>query len=423
MRFSLKSEAFASFQIRNYRLYWAGNSLSKLGTEMQTVALAWQVYLLTNEPLSLGLIGLVRAVPAIIFSVVGGALADSVDRRRLLIWLQLALMLISGVLAAVTLSGAATPWMFYALTFLAAIASSIDGPTQAALVPTLVPRQLMTNAITLNNLAWSMAGIIGPALGGLAIGWFGAGAAFGFNAVSFLAVAIALLLVDAPANRPVLSEAERSINGNLSRIKDGFAFVLKHRVIGGLMLLDFFAVLSGASLTLLPVFAKDILKVGPEGLGLLAAGPAAGSIVGALLLTFTKRPSRPGQIVLGSIVVYGLCTVLFGISREFWFSWLMLAGTGIADTVSMTMRQSIRQMLAPEEMRGRISGVSFLFAVSGTQLGEFEAGVAAQLIGTQPAVALGGMACVGLVLAVAALNSSIRRFEYEKENLPKGAQT
>lgn len=402
-------------QVRDFRLYWCGNTLSKLGNEMQTVTLAWQLYLLTGEPLSLGLLGLVRAAPVLIFTIFGGVLADSMSRRRLLIITSTALMLNSALLAALTLTGAITVWMLYLLTFLASIVSSIDGPAHATVVPALVPRHLLVNAITLNNLSWSVAGIVGPALGGLMIGWFGAGVAFGIDALSFLAVIAAISLVRSPLFAPQLSAEERSLQGNLRRIRDGFSFLRSNPILLGLMLLDFFAVLFGGSLTLLPVFAKDILKVGPEGLGLLAAAPAFGALLGAIGLTVLRRPRHPGQVVLGAVFVYGLCVCGFGISNIFWLSWLFLAGTGVADTISMTMRQSIRQLLTPEEMRGRISGVSFFFAVSGNHLGDFEAGLAAQLIGAQPAVLLGGLACAAMVMGVTTFYPTIAKFRETAE--------
>lgn len=377
---------------------------------MQTVALSWQVYILTGQPLSLGIIGLVRAGPVIVFSIFGGALADSMSRRRLLLITQVILASLSAIMALLTVTGVATVWMLYLLTFLAAIAVSADGPAHAAVIPSLVPRNLLTNAITVNNLSWSVAGIAGPALGGLIIGWFGASVAFAIDAASFLAVIWVLLVVQTPLLAPELSAEERGISGNLRRIKLGFVFLRRKPIMISLMLLDFFAVLFGASLTLLPVFARDILKVGPEGLGLLAAAPAVGAVLGAVGLTALKRPHWPGRVVLGAIVIYGVCVAVFGLSTIFWLSWLMLAGTGIADTVSMTMRQSIRQLLTPDEMRGRIGGVNYLFAVSGTQLGEFESGLAAQLIGAQPAVALGGLACVLMAWAVTFITPSIRNF-------------
>ncbi len=408
-------EAFQSLRERDFRLYWCGNTISRLGSEIQLVALAWQVYLLTNQPLSLGIIGLVRAGPVIVFSILGGALADAMDRRRLLLITQTVLMVLSITLALLVISGAVQVWMLYVITFVAAITTSIDGPAHSAVVPSLVPRNLMTNAITVNNLSWSVAGIAGPALGGLIIGGIGVGAAFALDAVSFLAVIGVLLALKTPLLGAEIVSADRGVKGNLRRIRDGFRFLRHHHIILTLMLLDFFAMLFGASLTLLPVFARDILKVGPEGYGLLGAAPAAGAVIGAAVLTLVRRPHWPGRVVMISIGLYALCVVGFGLSTVFWLSWLFLAGTGAADTVSMTMRQSIRQLLTPEEMRGRIGGVNYLFAVSGTQLGEFEAGVAAQIMGASPAVALGGLACVGLVGLVAFFNSAMRNFTEEVE--------
>lgn len=415
MRDFFNPEALQSLKVRDFRLYFTGNTLSKLGTEMQQVALAWQIYLLTGEPLSLGLIGLVRAGPAIVFSIVGGALADSMSRRRLLLITQTCMLIFSALLALLVATNNANIWLLYLLTFLAAIAASADGPAHAAIIPSLVPRHLMTNAIALNNLSWSTAGIFGPALGGLVIGFAGTAAAFTFDALSFLAVIWVLLIIKAPLLVPDLSPEERTIRGNLRRIADGFRWVRHTHIITGLMLLDFFAMVFGASLTLLPVFAKDILKVGPEGLGLLAAAPSVGALVGAVGLTVVKRPQHPGQFVLGAILGYGACVTVFGLSTVFWISWLALAGTGLTDTVSMTMRQGIRQLLTPEEMRGRVGGINFLFAVSGTQLGEFEAGVAAQLIGANPAVTLGGIACGIMVLVVAMTVPGIRTFNETEE--------
>jgi MFS family permease len=403
-------QAFEALGVRDYRLYWTGNTLSKLGTEMQQVALAWQIYLLTGQPFSLGLIGIVRAGPVLVFSIFGGALADAMSRRKLLLITQTTLLILSTIMALTTASGIATAGLLYLLTFLAATASSADGPAHSAVIPSLVPRHIMTNAITLNNLSWSVAGIVGPAAGGLIIAGFGASVAFGLDAVSFLAVIVVLLLVRAPLLPGEVPPDQRGIRGNLRRIVEGFAFLGRTRVVLALALLDFFAMLFGASLTLLPIYAKDILKVGAQGLGILASAPAVGAVLGAAGLTFFKRPRFPGRIVLGAIACYAACVVIFGLSTIFWLSWLMLAGTGLADTISMTMRQSIRQLLTPDEYRGRIAGVNYLFAVSGTQLGEFEAGVAAQLLGTQPAVALGGLACLGMVSLISWRNRGISNF-------------
>lgn len=405
------SEAFQSLAVRDFRLYWVGNTLSQFGTQMQTVALAWQIYLLTHQPLSLGLIGLVQAGPALLFSIFGGVLADSMSRRRLLLITQTVLLIMSAALAFITFSGIHEVFLFYLLIFLSAVAVSADGPTQSAVVPSLVPRQLMANAITLNNLAGSMAGVMGPALGGIVIGWLGAGAVFAFDAVSFLAMLAALLLIRTPLYTPANVPAEnRTVAGSINRIVEGFRFLRHNLIILNFMLLDFFAVLFGAALTLLPIFAEDILKVGPAGLGVLAAAPAIGSLLGAVGLTIFHRPRKPGLVVMLAIAVYGLAAAIFGLSQIFWLSWLMLAITGVADTVSMTLRQSVRQLLTPEELRGRIAGVHILFASSGTQLGEFESGVVAQIIGAQSAVALGGFLCLAMVAGVAIFYPKIHRF-------------
>lgn len=405
------SAAFQSLKVRDFRLYWLGNTLSQFGTQMQAVALAWQIYLLTHQPLSLGLIGLVQAGPALLFSIFGGVLADSMSRRRLLLITQTVLLILSAALALITFGGSREVFFFYLLIFLSAIAVSADGPTQSAVVPSLVPRPLMANAITLNNLAGSIAGVMGPALGGLVIGWFGVGTVFALDAVSFLAMIAALLLIRTPLYTPTIVQGEvRTIAGSVNRIVEGFRFLRHNLIILNFMLLDFFAVLFGAALTLLPIFAQDILKVGPAGLGVLAAAPAIGSLLGAVGLTVFHRPRKPGLVVLISIAVYGFAAAIFGLSHLFWLSWLMLAITGIADTISMTLRQSVRQLLTPEELRGRIAGVHILFASSGTQLGEFESGVIAQLIGAQPAVALGGFLCLAMVTGVTIFYPKIRRF-------------
>lgn len=407
-------QAFQALKVRDFRLYWFGNTLSVLGNEMQTVALAWQIYLLTNEPLSLGLIGLIKAIPAITFSIFGGALADAMDRRRLLFITQTILLSLSTTLAVLTFTNTASIGLLYLLVFLASIAQSADSPAHSAVVPSLVPRTLIANAINLNNLSWSTAGIVGPAMGGFIIGWLGVAPTYVVNAVSYLAVVWVLIVVRTPLVGLKLTPEERTIKGSLNRIKQGFGFLRRTPILLHTMILDFVAVLFGGSLTLLPVFAKDILKIGPEGFGILASAPAVGSILGAFGLTLIKRPKWPGRVVLGSIFLYGLCAGIFGLSTVFWLSWLALAGTGAFDTISMAMRQSIRQIITPPEMQGRLAGINYSFAASGTNLGEFEAGVVAQILGAQPAVAIGGFACAIMVCGVSFFNTSIKNF-VEKE--------
>ncbi len=411
----LGRDALAVLAVRDYRLYWTGNVVSKVGTEMQHVALAWQIYALTGQPLSLGLVGLLRAGPALVLPIVGGAAGDAMSRRTLLVGSQAAQVLLSGALAGLTFAGLTNVWILYAFVFLTACVSSLEGPVRGTITPALVPRELLTPAVALNNLLWSVASIVGPALGGLALGAFGAAWVYAFDAASFLVVMGGVIALRTPLLTPEVAAEERGPRGQLRRILLGFDFVRTQPVLLGLMALDFAAVLLGASHVLLPVFAKDVFLVGPEGLGLLAAAPAAGAVMGAALMALLPYPRRPGVWVLAAIAAYGASVAGFGLAPTFWLAWACLAGTGLADTISMTLRQTIRLLVTPDPMRARVGGINYVFAVSGTQLGEFEAGVAAQWFGVRAATAAGGLACVALVALCAWRFPAIRRFASERE--------
>lgn len=414
----LGRDALAVLAVRDYRLYWMGNVVSKVGTEMQHVALAWQIYALTGQPLSLGLVGLLRAGPALVLPIVGGALGDAIDRRTLLVGLQLVQVLLSGALAFLTWAGMAPVAVLYGFVFLTACVSSLEGPVRGTITPALVPRELLTPAVALNNLLWNTAAIVGPAIGGLALAALGAAAVFAIDAATFLVTMGGILALHARLLTPDVPEDERGPRGQLRRIRHGFDFVVGQPVLLGLMALDFAAVLLGASHVLLPAFAKDVFAMGPEGLGLLAAAPAAGAVIGAALMALVPFPTRPGRWVLVAIAGYGLCVAGFGLAPTFWLAWACLAGTGVADTISMTLRQTIRLLITPDPMRGRVGGINYVFAVSGTQLGEFEAGVAAQAFGVRAATAAGGLACLGLVAFCAWRFPAIARFVNEPEPEP-----
>ena len=406
----LGKDALAVLAVRDYRLYWSGNVLSKVGTEMQHVALAWQIYALTGQPLSLGLVGLLRAGPALVLPIVGGAAGDAMSRRALLLGLGALQVALSTALATLTYYGAATLAVLYGFVFLTACVSSLEGPVRGTVTPTLVPRELLVPAVALNNLLWSTAATGGPALGGLVLGAFGATVVYALDAASFGFMIAGLLAVRTPLLTPDVAPEDRGPRGQLRRIGQGFDFVRTQPVLLGLMALDFAAVLLGASHVLLPAFAKDVFAVGPEGLGLLAAAPAAGAVIGAALMALLPYPQRAGVWVLWAIAGYGVCVTGFGLAPGFWLAWACLAGTGVADTISMTLRQSIRLLVTPDPMRARVGGINYVFAVSGTQLGEFEAGVAAQWLGVRAATAAGGLACVALVALCAWRFPAIGRF-------------
>ncbi|HUG14056.1 MAG TPA: MFS transporter [Thermomicrobiales bacterium] len=390
--------ATAALKHRDFRLLWSGQFVSTLGGQIQTVALGWHIYLLTGSALQLGMLGLMRAIPTIAFSLVGGALADARDRRLLLIVTQGILAAFSAVLAIATQAEFVSVTLIYIVTLLSATADCFDDPARQALIPNLVPRYRLPQALTLNILAGNVATIVGPAVGGVAIASFGLGFTYWLNVASFGAVIAALLVMRSRPAVPVIAR------GGVHAVIDGLRFVRQNPVILSLMTIDFLATFFGSALVLLPIFASDILDVGPRGLGFLYSAPAFGAVLGGLTLTALPVARKPGRMVLGSIACYGVAIIAFGAAPTFWIALLALGASGVADTVSMTFRHTIRQLATPDHLRGRIAAVHSVFSGGGPELGDFEAGVTARLFGTQPAVIVGGIAVV-LVAAGAALFS------------------
>ncbi len=387
------TEALAALRFRDFRLLWAGQFVSMLGTQMQTVALSWLVYELTGSPAQLGGMALARAIPTISLSLFGGTLADQVDRRRLLLVTQtFAAALLAGLAVCVSLGWTALP-VLYTFAFASAAAMAFDAPARQALIPALVPRERLANALTLNVLAWDVAAVAGPALGGLVIARLGVSAAFWADALSYLAVVAALLLMrrDIPTPQP-----ERR---GWEAFTDGLAFVRRRPVLWQLMLLDFFAVVLASATGLLPVFARDVLGVGPEGLGLLFAAPSIGAIAGAALFAFLSMPKHPGRVVVWVVVGYGASLAFFGVSRSFWLSLTLLALSGGLDAVSMALRHTVRQLATPDAYRGRVGALASVFAAGGPRLGQFQAGLLASVVGPAGAMVLGGIGCVMVALA------------------------
>ncbi len=387
------TNGLAALRYRDFRLLWAGQFVSMLGNQMQTVALSWLVYDLTGSPAQLGGIALARAVPTIVLSLFGGTLADQVDRRWLLLVTQSTAAVLLGTLAlCVTLGWTALP-LLYGFAFASAAAMAFDSPARQALIPALVPRDRLANALTLNVLAWDVAAVAGPALGGLLIARVGVAAAFWVDAMSYLAVVAALLAMrrDIPPPRP-----ERR---GWQAFTDGLVFVRSRPILWQLMALDFFAVVLASSTGLLPVFARDVLGVGPDGLGLLFAAPSVGAIVGAALLALLPPPRHPGRVVVWVVVGYGAALAAFGVSRWFWVSLALLALAGALDAVSMALRHTVRQLATPDAYRGRVGALASVFSAGGPRLGQFQAGVLANVVGPASAMVLGGLGCIAVALA------------------------
>ncbi|HYV03774.1 MAG TPA: MFS transporter [Blastocatellia bacterium] len=400
--------AFPALQHRDFRLLWIGQLISVTGSQMQIVAINWHVYLLTKSPLALGGVGLVRVLPIIFCSLVGGVVADAVDRKRLMLIAQSVMLVSAALLAGLTAAGRESLWPIYLLTAIASAAVAFDNPARQAMLPTLVPSEDFPNAVSLGIVVFNSATIVGPALAGLLLAARGPALIYGLNAVSFVAVIIALILIRASGRAAAAAEAAQM---NLAALREGLRFVWRTPIIVQTMTLDFIATFFASATALLPIFAAEILKVGARGLGLLAAAPGAGSIVTGLLIARFGAMRKQGRAVLASIAIYGAATIAFGLSRWFWLSLVMLAITGAADTVSTVLRQTIRQLVTPDHLRGRMTSVNMIFFMGGPQLGELEAGVVAALIGAPLSVVTGGVGCLIAVVAAGLWARNLVRYE------------
>ncbi len=401
---------------RDFRRFWAGATLSALGSAFTTVALLWHLYLLTNSALQVGLIGLAQAIPLVGISLFGGLLADSIDRRRLLIVAQITQFTISGLLALLTFMGVVTPLMLYAAAAMFALARGLEMPSRSAIVPNLVPAEDLPNAIALYSTQRNVASIVGPGLAGVLLAVHGPALCYGIDAISWFAMLIALIGISA---RPQAITGRRGISR--TALRDGFDFVLHNPVILSLMLLDFGATLFGEPEALLPVFAKHILSVGPSGLGLLFAATSVGSLLAAAGMSLLPTGRRVGRFVLLGVAVYGASVMLFAVSHVFWLSLAFLALMGAGDAVSAVLQVTINQLVTPDELRGRVSAIDNIFVLGGPRLGQVESGVVA-FIGGAPFAALTGGLGVLLVVGVVALLPWVRQFSLDEAVEPATAE-
>lgn len=404
---------------RDYRSIWMGQFASMLGTQMHAAALSWQVYELTGSAVQLGLLGLIRAIAILSTSLIGGAVADAFNRRAVLLVTQAMLMLLSIVIALATMTGVVTIWLLYVIAALAAATSAFDGPARQALIPALVPRNELAPAMSLNILVFSVARMVGPAVGGVAVARIGLSGTYFLDAASFLFVIAALLTMRTRLEPPL-------VRGNhLAAIAEGLSFIRRTPVIWGVIFLDFLATLLGSTVGLAPVFATDVLNVGPEGFGLLLSAPAAGAVIGGLLISLIPQPDRPGFVMVGAVVGYGASLMLFGASTTLLVALLALAGAGAADSVSVAMRAVIRNLATPDALRGRVAAAHSAMAMGGPRLGEFQSGIMAGLVGPRIAMIAGGAAVVVASIAMGVLVPKMTRsriHELDAELEEPGAQ-
>ena len=410
-----------ALRYRDFRFLWLGEMVSTTGSQMQLFAINWHVFELLRgqsftvsvfgsplemgaEAFGLGMLGLARVIPIVLFALLGGILADALDRRSVMLWTRVASAIIAALLAFLTLSEQIDVRAIYILTALGAAATALDSPARQSIVANLVKTRHLTNAISLNTLIFQISTICGPAVAGLLVAQFNIGLVYGINTATFF---VAIIAIWGIRHRGKLTVGAGI---GLSALIDGIRFTFRTRIIMGTMLLDFFATLFSSARTMLPIVAGDILGVGAAGYGLLATAQPIGALLVGLFLSLRSEMKRQGMILLVSVAVYGLATAVFGISTSFALSYVMFALTGAGDTVSMVIRGTLRQLMTPDELRGRMVSVNMMFFMGGPQLGELEAGLVAAVFGAPFAIFSGGLATVLLTAWVAWRYPSIRRY-------------
>jgi MFS family permease len=409
-------DPYAAFRIPAYRAYIVGWFIASLGTRIQSIAIGWEMYQRTGEPLALGLVGLAQALPTMLLALPSGLLADKFSRPLLVRISLVAMTLTSLGLALLSYTNGSTTWM-YVLLFLDAASVMIGRPARVALVPQLVPVAVFPNAVTWNTSLMQIAGVLGPALGGAIVAIY-VPAAYVITALS------SLLFVVLLARMHFQPEGTRAGAASLRTLLAGIRFVWKAKILLTMISLDLFAVLLGGAVYLLPIYATDILHVGATGFGWLRAAPAIGAFAMALLLIYMPPMQRAGASLLLNVAGFGVATVIFGFSESFWLSFLMLFLTGAFDNVSMVIRQTLQQLLTPDHMRGRVSAVTSVFVGASNELGGLESGLVAQWLGPVFSVVSGGVGTIVVVIVTALLSPELRTFGalHETQPLPDDSE-
>lgn len=417
-----QSKRLAALRYRDFRLLWSGEMVSTVGTQMEWFAINWHVFSLLQgqtinfnflgndvalgaDAFGLGMLGLVRVIPIVLFALIGGMLADAINRRKLMLVTRTVALIVASTLAILTLTDQITVPLIYLLTALGASAAAFDSPARQSIVANLVDGKDLANAVSLNTLMFQVGGITGPALAGLLVANFNIGVVYGINAFTFLIAIIAIALIK---HR---SKVKMSSGIGWQSLVEGIRFTYGTRIIWGTMLLDFFATLFSSARTMLPIVAETVLGVGVGGYGLLATAQPIGSLIVGSVLALKRDIPKQGVVLLVSVGLYGVATALFGLSTNFALSYFLFALTGAGDTISTVIRGTLRQMMTPDHLRGRMVSVNMMFFMGGPQLGELEAGLIAAAFGAPVAIFTGGVATVVLTALVAWRYPSIRRYE------------
>lgn len=379
------------FRAPGFRRYWFSQLCAIFASQMQGVAIGWQVYDMTQRPLDLGFVGLAQFLPVFVLALAAGQVADRYDRRRVLVCCLGLEILCAFLLLVLTLTGNREVSWIFAVLILAGVARAFQFPATAALLPNLVPTVQFASAAALTSSARQAASIIGPALGGLLYA-IGPEVVYSSCVVLLVAAALQVTLIHVKGG----GGARKAVTW--SSVVAGVAFIRSHPIVLGAISLDLFAVLLGGATALLPIYARDILVVGPWGLGLLRSAPAIGALSMAAFLSQRPIRSRMGPVLFATVAVFGLATIGFALSEQVWFSMIMLVLLGASDMVSVVIRRIVVQVSTPDEMRGRVSAVESVFIGASNELGEFESGVTAAWLGVVPAAMLGGVGTLAVVL-------------------------
>ena len=412
-----KKDPYAALRIKEFSVFLVLRFAMVFAWSMQFIVIEWEVYSLTKDPLSLGFIGLMEIIPAVSMALFAGHIVDQKEKKGLLLkcilgfsFISLGLFLLTWPFIVSDLGTNTILYSIYFLVFLGGIVRSFLGPTTFSLLSLIVPKKLYPNAATWSSSVWQIASFSGAALAGLSITLIGVH----WSMCSVLGFAVvALIALSQIAVKPILNP---KIGGPMMQsLKEGVKFVVNDKIISGALTLDMFAVLFGGAVALLPIFAQDILKVGPEGFGVLRAAPAVGAFLTMFISAYVPFYKNAGMKLLGAIFVFGIAIIVFGLSTIFWLSVFALFMSGVADGISVVIRQTILQLKTPDHMRGRVAAVNSIFVGSSNELGAFESGLTAKLMGTVTAVVFGGSMTLLTVIATGIKSPSFRKLDLQKD--------
>jgi len=403
-----KHDAYAVLRVRDFRLFLSFRFFATIAFQMQSIIVGWQVYQITKDPFSLGLIGLAEALPNIASALFAGNIADKYNRKKIIIWFML--LFVCGTLALFlfTLPGfgilkTAGVLPIYFVVAVSGIARAFLYPAIIAMMAQLVPRHLYTNSSTWNSVVWHIGAITGPAIGGMVYGFFGVRAAYS-SVLLFLFVSFILLIFVKSRPTPVVQKGETLVQ----RLSGGLKFVFNNQILLGAMSLDMFGVLFGGAVAMLPVFAAEVLMVGPQGLGFLRAAPMAGAVIMGAILAYKPPMVKAGRYLFIGVAGFGLSILLFALSKNYYLSFFLLMMSGMFDNISVVIRATAMQLLTPDSMRGRVAAVNAIFIGSSNEIGSFESGLAARLMGLIPSVIFGGGMTLLVVLITSKLSPKLR---------------